>query len=160
MLKKFLLGTFVVAIMFVGALALTQKASAAPQAIVTVSDIQYAATVKQGSSGQAALIWQRFLNGYSITANLVEDGAFGPLSATQAKAWQSSKGLVADGVLGPMSRAIAMAQIQSGSPASAFPAGCTSTVGYSSVTGLACYAVNANTFAPAGCTSASGFSPA
>lgn len=154
--SKLLLGVMVVAIMFVGAVALTAKtANAAPQAIVTVADIQYAATVKQGSSGQAALIWQRFLNGYSTTAQLVEDGAFGPLSAVQAKAWQSSKGLVADGVLGPMSRAVAMAQIQSGSPASAFPAGCTSTVGYSSVTGLPCATI---TTLPAGCTSTAGFS--
>jgi hypothetical protein len=156
MLKKFLLGTFVVALMFVGAVALTTKtASAAPQAIVTVADIQYAATVKLGSSGQASLIWQNFLNGYSTTANLVADGKFGPLSSVQAKAWQVSRGLVGDGVLGAMSRASAIAQITSGTPASAFPAGCTSTVGYSSVTGLACATVST---LPAGCTSTAGYS--
>jgi len=153
--SKFLLGVMVVAILFMGAFTLvTTKANAEAQAIVTVADIQYAATVKLGSSGQAALIWQRFLNGYSTTAQLVEDGAFGPLSSVQAKAWQASKGLVADGVMGALSRAAAMAQIASGTPASAFPAGCTSTVGYSSVTGLSCAPVAL----PAGCVAGAAYS--
>ena len=143
-----------VAVFIGGALAV--NTALAQQAVVTVSDVQYAATVKLGSSGQAALIWQRFLNGYSTTAQLVEDGKFGPLSTVQAKAWQASKGLVADGVLGALSRATAMAQITAGAPASAFPAGCTSTVGYSSVTGMKC---DTTTTYPAGCTSAVGYSP-
>lgn len=155
MLKKFLIGTFAVAVLFVGVSALTAKvASAAPQAIVTVADIQYAATVRLGSTGQASLIWQNFLNGYSTTANLVADGKFGPLSTVQAKAWQASRGLENDGILGALSRASAMAQITSGAPASAFPAGCTSTAGYSSVTGLAC----AGVALPAGCTAGALFS--
>lgn len=152
---KFLLGIMTVAIMFVGAFALTQTANAVePQAIVSASDIQYAATVQSGSSGQASLIWQKFLNGYS-TANLVQDGKFGPLSVAAAKVWQASKGLAADGVLGPMSRAAAMAQISSGGPAVGFPAGCTSALGYSTVTGLAC----AGAALPTGCTSTVGYSP-
>lgn len=137
-----------------GAIALVPTTTHAQQAIITVSDIQYAATVKLGSSGQAALIWQRFLNGYSTTAQLVEDGKFGPLSTTQAKAWQSNRGLVADGVLGTMSRAAAMAQIASNTPASAFPVGCTSNTGYSATTGLPC----AGATYPAGCSSNTGYS--
>lgn len=137
-----------------GAIALVPTTTHAQQAIITVSDIQYAATVRLGSSGQAALIWQRFLNGYSTTAQLVEDGKFGPLSTAQAKAWQSSRGLVADGVLGTMSRAAAMAQIASNTPASAFPVGCTSNINYSSTTGLPCAGVSY----PAGCTATSAFS--
>lgn len=137
-----------------GAIALVPATTHAQQAIITVSDIQYAATVKLGSSGQAALIWQRFLNGYSTTAQLVEDGKFGPLSTAQAKAWQSSRGLVADGVMGPMSRAAAMAQIGSNTPASSFPVGCTSNTGYSATTGLPC----AGATYPAGCASGTGYS--
>ena len=154
--SKFLVGIMLVAVLAVGAFALATTASA-QQAIITVSDVQYAATVQLGSSGQAALIWQRFLNGYSTTAQLVEDGKFGPLSVAQAKAWQSSRGLSADGVLGAMSRAAAMAQISMNAPASAFAAGCTSYSGYSTSTGLSC-AQNIPASYPAGCSSNSGFS--
>ncbi|MFA6585865.1 MAG: hypothetical protein WCS86_01765 [Candidatus Paceibacterota bacterium] len=154
--SKFLLGVMLVAVLVAGAVALVPKANA-QQAIVTAADIQYAATVRAGSSGQAALIWQRFLNGYSTTAQLVEDGKFGPLSEVQAKAWQGSRGLAADGVLGAMSRASAVAQINAGAPASAFLPGCTSTVGFSSVTGLACNGAVTGNY-PAGCTSAAGYS--
>lgn len=143
------------AVLVVGGLAQTALAQ---QAVVTAADVQYAATVQLGSSGQAALIWQRFLNGYSTTAQLVEDGKFGPLTSVQAKAWQASRGLVADGVLGTLSRAAAIAQINSNTPASAFPAGCTSTVGYSSVTGMKCDSTTAGTY-PTGCTSTVGYSP-
>ena len=60
--SKSLLGITIVAVMFaavlmVGAFAFTANAQ---QADVTATDIQYAATVKQGSSGQAVLIWQKF----------------------------------------------------------------------------------------------------
>ena len=154
--SKFLVGIMLVAVLAVGAFALATTASA-QQAIITVSDVQYAATVQLGSSGQAALIWQRFLNGYSTTAQLVEDGKFGPLSVAQAKAWQSSRGLSADGVLGAMSRAAAMAQISMNAPASAFAAGCTSYSGYSTSTGLSC-AQNIPASYPACCSSNSGFS--
>src|SRR3989344_4759422 len=156
--SKSLLGITIVAVMFaavliVGAFAFTANAQ---QADVTATDIQYAATVKQGSSGQAVLIWQKFLNNYS-SANLVADGAFGPLTSNAAKVWQASRSLVADGVLGPMSRASAVAQINAGivlpGPGT-FPAGCSSASGFSTTTGLSC-----GLSLPAGCTSTAGFSP-
>ena len=156
--SKSLLGVTVVAVAFAaillaGAFAFTANAQ---QAVVSASDIQYAATVQQGSSGQAVMIWQRFLNGYS-SANLVNDGAFGPLSAAAAKVWQASRGLVADGVLGPMSRAAAVAQI-GGTPSSggSYPAGCSSSSGYSVTTGMPC---SGGSSSVPGCTSTSGYSP-
>ena len=147
-----------VAVLFVGVLALTPKVTLAQQAIVSASDIQSATTVKEGSSGVSALVWQKFLNGYS-TANLVADGKFGALSAAAAKVWQASKGLSADGVLGAMSRAAAITQINGNvlpPVTGTFPAGCTSAVGYSTTTGLPC-TTTGGTF-PAGCTSATGYS--
>lgn len=146
----------VLAVAILATFGMVATTASAQQAIVTVSDIQYAATVRLGSSGQAALIWQRFINGYSTTAQLVEDGKFGPLTDAQARAWQASRGLVADGVLGPLSRASAMAQISAGAPASAFPAGCTAWTGYSTSTGMLC---SGGSNLPAGCMSTSGFSP-
>lgn len=143
-----------VAVLVVGGLVTTT--ASAQQADVSASDIQYAATVTQGSGiTQATVIWQKFLNRYS-SANLVQDGQFGPLSAAAAKVWQASRNLVADGVLGAMSRASAVAQINAGvtNPVGGtFPAGCSSNSGFSVTTGLSC----ASSF-PAGCTSSSGFS--
>lgn len=147
----------VLAVAILATFGMVATTASAQQAIVTVSDIQFAATVRLGSSGQAALIWQRFINGYSTTAQLVEDGKFGPLTSAQARAWQSSRGLVADGVLGPLSRAAAIAQIMAGGPASAFPAGCTTWTGYSTVTGMSCSSGGGGSL-PAGCTSTAGFS--
>jgi peptidoglycan hydrolase-like protein with peptidoglycan-binding domain len=152
--SKFLLGVVMLAVVALGAFALTTTVNA-QQAVVSASDIQYAATVRSGSSGQASLIWQKFLNDYS-TANLVADGKVGPLSAAQAKIWQAARGLVADGVLGAMSRAAAVAQINAGAPVGTYPAGCTSASGFSSTTGLPCSTVGTY---PAGCTSTVGYSP-
>ena len=154
--SKTLLGVMIVAVMIAGALMAFAITASAQQAVVLASDIQYAATVKQGSSGQAVIIWQRFLNGYS-SANLVNDGAFGPLTSAAAKVWQASRSLVADGVLGPMSRASAVAQINANvvlpGPGT-FPAGCSSASGYSVTTGLPC-----GSSLPAGCSSTAGYSP-
>lgn len=146
-----------VVFMFGGFVAVSKTVSA-QQAVVSASDIQYAATVKQGSVGQSALIWQKFLNDYS-SANLVADSKFGPLSGNALKVWQASRSLGADGVAGPMSRASAVAQINSGVVlpiGGTFPAGCMSATGYSSTTGMSC--ASTMTY-PAGCTSAVGYSP-
>src|SRR3989338_2876245 len=154
--SKYLLGVTIVAIVVAGALFAFAMTASAQQAVVSASDIQYAATVQQGSSGQAVIIWQRFLNGYS-SANLVNDGAFGPMTSAAAKIWQASRSLVADGVLGAMSRASAVAQINANvvlpGPGT-FPAGCSSASGFSVTTGLSC-----GSSLPAGCTSAAGYSP-
>jgi peptidoglycan hydrolase-like protein with peptidoglycan-binding domain len=155
--SKFLLGIMLVAVLVAGAVALAPKANA-QQATVSASDIQYAQTVRSGSSGQSSLIWQKFLNNYS-SANLVADGKFGPLSEAAAKIWQASRNLSADGVLGAMSRASAIAAINgniTNPVGGTYPAGCSSFSGFSATTGAPC---NGSGVYPAGCTSSAGFSP-
>lgn len=51
-------------------------------------------TIRQGSTGEAVVQWQKILN---VTA----DGKFGPQTATATKAFQQKKGLTADGIVGP-----------------------------------------------------------
>lgn len=140
----------VVAVLVVGGFSVASQASA-QQPVVSASDIQYAATVKVGSSGQASLIWQKFFNGYS-SANLVADGAFGPLTSAAAKIWQASRGLVADGVMGPMSRAAAIAQIGGGMPVAS---GCQAGWLFNPATGASCSV----TQLPAGCQAGWLFNP-
>ncbi|MEX2029060.1 MAG: peptidoglycan-binding domain-containing protein, partial [Candidatus Paceibacterota bacterium] len=146
----------VLAVAILATFGMVATTASAQQAVVSASDIQYAATVRSGSSGEAVIIWQKFFNGYS-SANLVADGKFGPLTANEARTWQAARGLAADGVLGPLSRASAMAQIGAG-VSMTYPAGCTSSSGYSTSTGAPCTGAPASGL-PAGCTSTAGFSP-
>jgi len=161
--SKFFLGVMVVAIMFVGAFALnTEKASA---------DCSIYSTLRIGSVGVDVQCLQT-----KVGANV--DGKFGPMTLASVKAWQASHGLVADGIVGSMTRATLNAlDMVSGN----FPVGCTSAVGYSTITGLPClggfsnlpagclpgYVYSATTGMPcsgslnlpAGCTSTLGYSP-
>ena len=131
--SKILLGVMIVAVLAIGAFTVVNTVSA-QQEDVSASDIQYAATVRQASGiSQAAVIWQKFLNRYS-SANLVQDGKFGPLSVAQAKIWQTNRGLSADGVLGALSRAAAIAQINGGVPA---PVQGSCPTGYVTITAVA-----------------------
>ena len=134
MLKKFLIGTFVAL-----ALMVTSTAFAAYDFGPT--------TLKVGSKGDYVKTLQQFVGASPV------DGSFGPMTKAKVVAWQANNGLTADGMFGNMSKAKANDQ------GSNFPAGCTNASGFSSVTGLPCTTVVANSFAPAGCTSASGFSP-
>lgn len=137
--SKILLGLFIVAIMFVGVVAVSNTASAA----CTISS-----TLRVGSTGAEVSCLQASLDG-----GLVADGKFGPMTAAAVKVWQAAKGLTADGVFGPMSRAALAGGAVSGN----FPAGCTSAAGYSVTTGQSCAA--ASSTLPAGCTSTAGYSP-
>jgi len=105
-------------------------------------------TLRVGSRGDQVKCLQDGLGG------LVSDGAFGPKTKAAVVAWQASKGLVADGVFGPKSNAAWTGGAVSGN----FPAGCASASGYSSTTGMACYALPSSGL-PAGCSSTVGFSP-
>ncbi|MFA5751019.1 MAG: peptidoglycan-binding domain-containing protein [Candidatus Paceibacterota bacterium] len=102
--------------------------------------------MRQGSTGADVICLQTKLG---VTA----DGKFGPMTAASVKAYQASNGLVADGVVGPMTRAILNASAVA-TPAG-LPAGCTSTAGYSPITGEACSVVMT---LPAGCLSTAGYS--
>ena len=108
---KLFLGVLALAVALAGNSFFTKIVSAGA---VTAADIQSASTIRLGSSGQSALIWQRFLNIYN-NAGLTEDGTFGSLSVAQAKIWQTSRNLIADGLLGSNSRAAAIIQMSGGS---------------------------------------------
>src|SRR3990167_8678645 len=105
-------------------------------------------TLRVGSKGDQVKCLQ-------ATVGVVADGSFGPKTKAAVMALQSSVGLVADGVFGPKSRA---AWSGGGSTSMMYPAGCTSTSGYSPTTGTKCDSGTMTTTLPAGCTSTSGFS--
>ena len=134
--SKYLLGVMVVA------------AVAVMFAMFATTALAYTHTVtlRQGSSGSQVMSLQQALG---ITA----DGAFGPITKASVMAYQSSKGLVADGVVGPMTGA-SLAGVAMGGT---FPAGCTSSSGYSTTTGMSC--ASGSSSLPSGCTSTSGYSP-
>ncbi len=136
--SKFFLGTLVVAVMFVGAVAVKATPASADCAVTV--------TLKLGSKG----VEVQCLQG-KVGTN--PDGSFGPMTLAAVKAFQTSKGLTADGIVGPMTRAAL-----NGSVSGNFPAGCTSASGYSTTTGLPCTS-GPSTGLPAGCSSTAGYSP-
>lgn len=132
MLKKFLIGTFALALMLsVG---------------VLTADAFSGATLRQGSKGADVMELQTKLG-------LTADGMFGPMTKAAVMAFQASNGLTADGIAGPMTLAKMSAAVVGGT----YPAGCTSNTGFSSTTGQSCAVVVAPGL-PAGCMSTVGFS--
>jgi len=133
MLKKFLIGTFALALML--------------SASVAFASYDFGpSTLKVGSKGE-------YVKTLQTLVGATADGSFGPMTAAKVKVWQAANGLTADGVFGPMS----MAKANAGStgttcPAGQFdpmtgkacgttttyPAGCTSAMGYSTTTGVKC----------------------
>jgi peptidoglycan hydrolase-like protein with peptidoglycan-binding domain len=140
--SKFLLGVMMVAVMFVGVVALNATPAAAANCSITT-------TLKLGSKGADVKCLQTALG-------LTADGSFGPKTKAAVVAFQKNAGLTADGVFGAKSRAQWMAN-NGVSAVSYVPPGCTSATGFSPVTGGACTAVYPSTL-PAGCTSTAGFS--
>lgn len=139
MLKKFLIGTLVVA----GFAVMAASASA---------DCSITTTLKVGSKGAEVSCLQTKVGATS-------DGSFGPLTKASVMAYQANHGLSSDGVVGPKSRAVL-----NGSPVASTtfaPAGCTSASGYSPSLGLAggaCHAVAAE--GNSGCQAGFLFNPA
>lgn len=135
--SKFLLGVLVVATLFVG-FAFNADSAAADCSITT--------TLRAGSVGAEVSCLQTIIG---ATA----DGKFGPMTKAAVMAWQAGHGLVADGVVGAMTRAALMGAPVAGN----YPAGCTSTVGFSSTTGVKCDS-GVSSGLPAGCASTTGYS--
>lgn len=133
--SKFLLGVVIVAVMFVGVVAVATSASAADCTVV--------ATAKVGSTGANVQCVQSKVG---VTA----DGKFGPMTKAAVVAFQTSKGLVADGIVGPKTAAAMNGVVATGCTTAfdpttgkpctgtTLPAGCTSTAGYSPTTGAKC----------------------
>ncbi|MEX2052143.1 MAG: peptidoglycan-binding domain-containing protein, partial [Candidatus Paceibacterota bacterium] len=130
----------IVAVMFVGAFALTASTADA-QTACTIT-----ATLRVGSSGVQVQCLQ-------MKVGATADGKFGPLTKAAVQAFQAANGLVADGIVGPITRAALM-----GAPTGNFPPGCTSASGFSPLTGQPCVA-GPSSGLPAGCTSTAGYSP-
>jgi peptidoglycan hydrolase-like protein with peptidoglycan-binding domain len=88
-------------------------------------------------------------------------GYFGPLTLAAVKNFQALNGVPATGFVGELTRAQLNLKYCLGTPPTTlpgvvYPAGCTSSVGYSSTTGVLC-ATGVVAY-PAGCTSAAGYS--
>ena len=138
--SKLFFGVMLVAVMFVGVVAVNATPAAALECSIN-------STLRVGSVGTEVSCLQ-------TTLGILADGKFGPMTKASVMAWQASNGLVADGVFGPMSRATWMM----GTPSAGLPAGCTSTAGYSATTGVKCDSA-VSTGLPAGCMSTAGYSP-
>jgi peptidoglycan hydrolase-like protein with peptidoglycan-binding domain len=137
MLKKFLIGTFFAALLFVGT-------------VVSASYDFGPTTLKVGSTGD-------YVKTLQTVVGATADGNFGPLTKAAVMAWQANNGLVADGLFGNLSKAKANLGLGgttgdvAGCPAGALfnsltgascttslPAGCTAGALFSSTTGLSC----------------------
>lgn len=152
--SKFFFGVMVLAIMFVGAFALTADAQTTT---VVASGYTYSGVMKVGMSGPGISTLQAALNEVNMGTTVVVDGKFGPATLAAVKKFQMSKGLVADGVVGPATgAALTAATVAVITVPSNLPAGCTSNAGFSTTTGQSC-AVPMTTL-PAGCTSSAGYS--
>jgi hypothetical protein len=57
--------------------------------------------ISQGSKGARVKLLQRMLNHYYQASMIGEDGDFGPMTAGEVRAFQTSRHLVPDGVVGP-----------------------------------------------------------
>lgn len=108
--------------MFVVALGVALVASSANAAYT------HSVTLKMGMKSAQVMELQKALN---VTP---QTGYFGSITSAAVKAFQASNGLTADGIVGAMTGA----KLAGGSSTGSFPAGCTSTMGYSSTTGMKC----------------------
>jgi len=122
-------------------------------------------TLKMGMSSSQVMELQKALNAKGFEVSAVGSGSMGMESmfyGAKTKGavvqFQAANNLGSDGIVGPATGArLAMGGAVSGN----FPAGCMSTSGFSSTTGMPCTSTG-NTSGgslPAGCMSTSGFSP-
>lgn len=96
------MGVMVVAVMFVGVVALDANTASAECSITT--------TLRVGSSGDQVKCLQ-------TAVGAIPDGSFGPATKAKVATWQATVGLSADGVFGPMSLAKLMGAMTGGSGA-------------------------------------------
>lgn len=131
--KKFFLGMTMAVMVILGAFTLKAEQASA--------DCLVTSTLRVGSSGTEVICLQSKIGAQT-------DGKFGPMTKARVIAFQSSHGLVADGIVGPITRAALNQQVIINPN---LPAGCTSTIGYSPLTGVRCDSTTPTTGLPAGC---------
>ncbi|MEO6536309.1 MAG: peptidoglycan-binding protein [Candidatus Paceibacterota bacterium] len=135
-------------------LANAQTTTTTSTTTTTATATTFARNLTIGSTGADVTALQTWLiaKGFSIPAGAT--GYFGAQTKAALGAYQASAGITpAAGYFGPITRAQVNA---AGGVTTGLPAGCTSTSGYSSTTGMSCAV---STSLPAGCTSTVGFSP-
>lgn len=113
--------------------------------------------IKVGSKGSQVMALQTCLADMGVNSYSNIDGIFGSKTKAAVMAFQAKKGVAVDGIIGPVTGKIyTNACAEAKAPAANLPAGCTSTVGFSTTTGQKCDATVSNL--PAGCTATSMYS--
>jgi peptidoglycan hydrolase-like protein with peptidoglycan-binding domain len=155
--SKFLTGVMVVAVLFFGAVALSAKTAEAADCSTFTS------TLRQGMNNSQVKCLQQTLNEKGFTVSATGAGAmgletsyFGPRTKAAVMSFQSSMGLVVDGIFGPISRAAIATS--GGSMSMTYPAGCSSSSGFSTTTGQSCSSGSMTMTYPAGCTATTTYS--
>lgn len=107
--------------------------------------------LKQGMKDAQVLELQQGLNAKGFTVSTTGAGSagyetttFGSKTTAAVKAWQAANGVPATGFFGPLSRAAWTGSTTTGGNTT-LPAGCTTTSGFSPLTGQACNGTTTNT---------------
>ncbi len=121
-------------------------ATPVPTGVVACSGVTFTRNLTVGSTGSDVKCLQVLLNtnGYTLAASGagspgMETSYFGTRTLAVVKQFQAAKGMVPANQVGPQTRAALNALLgTSGTPVTTLPQGCTSTSGFSPITGQSC----------------------